>query len=411
MKTSPAVFSAVNAECRGTKHKLPIWQDERFTMSLSATTRTSIRRTISALTANSAVSAGTKNTVFNLSAEVWKPADFACPIFGNGLNIGVTANLADILYRSGEDPERLAAILTGKFGEIVCNQAIGSLGIGKNQSKAETSFEKNRKLKTSFSVPRNWWEEFDAIRSIALGIIFNAQQGVRILFPEKIVHVRGKNGRTLRFLKKRPYLITACDSQSWEPEVYIANVRNPDMVDTLRKVCSHNREQSGTETLECIAFPTYENLMIEKMFRGEHPGIGQRCLRIGKTMRVVSNVVYSAFNAAAWRFLQFELGMGKRSVNSDIEEMHNYRDKRDVDRRLMLPDILREEMMMNAKDEVDEMIIDICVGWNNGYRLREIHEEIKRKWNYFGGSSPPSFSDFYRRHERIARATQDRIRD
>jgi hypothetical protein len=377
-------------------------------MSFSREITVSVRRTISALTANSAVSADTKTVVFNYSLESWKPADFSCPVFGNGLNIGVAANLADMLYRSGEDPERFAAILAGKFGEIVCNQAIASLGIGKNQSKAETNFEKNKKLKTSFSVPRNWWEEFDSIRSIGLGILFNAQQGVRILFPEKIAPL--KSGKS-RFLKKQPYLIRACDSQSWEPEVYIANIRNSDMVDLIRRICSHNREQETTDTLECIAFPSYENLMIEKVLGGKHPGIGNRCLRVGKTVRVASNVVYSAFNAAAWRFLQFELGVGKRAVNSEIEEFHNNRDKRDVDRRVMLPDILREEMMVNARDKVDEMIIDICVGWNNGYSLREIHEEILSRWNYFGGSSPPSFSDFYRRHERIARATENRIRD
>jgi hypothetical protein len=356
-----------------------------------------VRRTLTALSDGSNISNSTLTSAMNIALEDFSNQDFSCDMFGSGLNFGATAVLMDLLFRSNEDPQRFGEILVGNFGNIVCSQAISSMLKGKRTSFARNTDSK--KLKTSFSVPRDYWSESDAIRAIAFGILFNSQPGVAVLFPEKIAPV---NSTRYKFIRKKPYYLTACSVESFEPNVYIGNIKNQEDVEYLRRICEHNKAQESTETLECVVLPIYENNMIEGLCGKQFPGIGKRCFRVQRRVRSVQNVIYAAFNCAAWRFLQFELGIGKRADISSIKELNEYRDKTDIDKRVMLPMMLRESLQLSSRDSVDSMIIEVAFKFNHGYSLTSLHSEIKDKWDYNGGSRPPSLSDVIRRHIRLA---------
>lgn len=359
---------------------------------------TEINYTLTALSRNfSEISAETLEIALNRTLAEWRPDTFSCPVFGDDLNSAATANLADLLYRSGESPRCLAAIVAGQFGEILTAGMIASIYREKNQRRGEIDYEKRRKLKTRFSVQRNFFAEKEPIRAIALGIIFGAQAGVEILFPEKV-----EPAERVDFYKSRnPYFITAC-SQNWETElVFFANINDREKLEKLQSICRHNRRQKTTETLECITVPTRENGKVEKLYGKRFPGIGTRCLSFRK-VDTNKNPIIGAFSCAAYNFLKFEIGVGKSQITYETDELNQNRDKRDIDTRVMLPMMMKDYLLQIAGDDLDRMIIEVAASVNfGGYSIRELHAEIQRVWNHFGGSTPPSHKTVQRRHNRM----------
>ena len=359
---------------------------------------TEINYTLTALSRNfSEISAETLEIALNRTLEEWRADTFSCPVFGKDLNTAATATLADLLYRSGESPRCLAAIVAGQFGEILTNGMIASIYREKNQRRGEIDFEKRRRLKTKFSVQRNYFEEKEPIRAIALGIIFGAQHGVEILFPEKV-----EPAAHVGFYKSRnPYFITAC-SQNWETElVFFANINDREKLEKLRAICRHNRRQETSETLECVTVPTLENRTVEKLYGERFPGIGTRCLSFRK-VDTNKNPIIGAFSCAAYNFLKFEIGVGKAQITYETSELNQNRDKRDIDLRVMLPMMMKDYLLKIAADDLDRMIVEVAAGVNfGGYSISELHREIHRIWNHFGGSTPPAYMTVKRRHERM----------
>lgn len=368
-----------------------------------------IRHTLTVLSANSAVSDRTIKVAEILASEnPYKQTSFSCPIFGKHLDYNAAVTLADLLYRSGEDPERLAAIVAGELGNVCVKMQISSLGKNKHQRQSELTFEKNRRPVTRFSIERNMRDEESAIRSIALGIIFGAQSGVRLLFPEKLEDI--PKIKNMRAIKRVPCTLECVSMETRETEVYYINISDSDKRKKLEKICRHNRRQEKTEALEVVTFSAYESELVQDIYGERFPGIGNRCLFPGE-MRTNSNVIVGAFAAAAWGFLKFELGIGKAELKKRDASLNSWRDKRDIDRRPMLPIMLRDLFMATCQDKLDEFIVNVAMNLGTGYSIEDLKQEIHEQWNYFGGSTPPSHKTVQRRHKRLMEVVKARLNE
>lgn len=356
-----------------------------------------IQHTLTVLTANSAVSRDTMLAAYNLTLENDRGGTYSSPTFGNSLSMSAAANLADLLYRSGEDHKRLAAILAGGLIGPVVGQIISGMRNQKRQRKSELTFEKTRKLKTRFSVERNLWEEQEAIAAIALGIIFHAQDRVEIVFPTKIETALKDEKATRQW-----YYVTTCHNGS--REVWLTAIpKTEDGAENLklmREVCGWNSTQKTAETMSFLVLPVYENERVEEVFGPKYPGISTRLLNCGN-LRFQENVVYAAVSTAAYSFLKLEIGIGRAETKRRTEELNKWRCKKTVDRREMLPMIVEEALFAACEDGIDRMIVQTSMALNS-YSVRELYAEMKANWDPFTQAQLPSYETIWRRHHRLA---------
>ena len=329
--------------------------------------RTDIVRTLSILTANMAVSDELLSKALNLTLASDRPdRSVYCGVFREELCFDAAANLADLLIRSGENPELLAAISAGGVGKLAVNMAVKTATSLKRKLRGEKKIQKEGRfssLRTKCGVAKNLNFEKDSIRGIALGILFDSVDIFTRFAPEKIEEFDFsgfgcKNWRDagIKTLESRIYTISGKNS-SGESVKYALKNCPESLIPELEKACQINRETQDSECIFWISCITSQNWKNGKIgLPVEQADV--RSVRNSILMQE-RNLFLGAFFTAAANWLKFEAVAGRKTVYG-IDSLNERQDK--TPHPFDIPEVhIREIMEFFSSNEDVMKIIEIML--------------------------------------------------
>ena len=325
-------------------------------------------RTLSALTANMAVSDDLLTKALNLAMDCkYRETVFYDPKFGNDeLSFNATASLADLLIRSGENFELLAAISAGTAGRIATNRAVNSAVSLKRVAKNEKKIQNEGRfssLRTNCGERKNLDFEKDSIRGIALGLIFGADPRFVRFAPESVekVDFSKKNWRQecvkagIKTRESEIFQVYGKDSNG-ENRVFTLKSCPESVILELEKACKVNRETQDTECVLWVSGTVSENWQNSKI----DASVEQiELTTFVKALTEDRNLFMAAFFTAAANWLTFE-GIQSRNTIYAIDSLNEQQDK--TPQPFDIPEVhIREIMEFFSSNEDVMKIIEMML--------------------------------------------------
>ena len=249
----------------------------------------------------------------NQANERQRHTFFNCRKFGSDLHFQATLALLENCYRYCQAPDLIAGVLSGGFGRSITGMAIAAAMKNTNNAKRI-----RKKMRTSFSVQRNLYEENESIFSIANGILFCSEESRHFVIPKKvsIQQVDPILGVSIGFI--------TCQNYFGKDVEFVASCQSF-VLDGIKEICEYNTQQTSPETLHWVNILTRENELFKDLFPNSE--VWRHSIIRPKTILKQStrSLIISAFFVAAGNWLQLELGMGRMPYVYMEEALNNAR--------------------------------------------------------------------------------------
>jgi hypothetical protein len=312
---------------------------------------------------------------------------------GAPTDFSTIAILADQLFRWRQCEELLAAILTCSFGVILATGMVGSIAKRKKRAQNEGKF---RHVRTRWSNSRPLYSEIESIRSIACGLLFNAESRLSLAMP--VNYLGSLNSRiSIGVSHYRWELFDSYNTMTGETVRMAARCDAEDL-NMLETVIEHNQNYSDDPSKwQFVMLTTRENEMISQQAGSDILTVR----RIKKSLQSrISNNVIAAFGAAAFRFYLLEFGhstefsIGLDETRAEKMSRHN-------------PDFIPDELVEVLREHatpLENRILDTC-------GLDFPHYSPDMVLNHLEGvmTSPPSRATFFRHWGKLMERTRGLI--